>query len=236
MVCYLGLGLGDKWRYIINTLDKLIPIYDKGNFIISLGQDIRYRRDGILSIIREGDLILDLGCGPGTMSMIVKQNFNYLNGIVMYDALKSMLREAKKRISGDNVSIIQGVFEYLPFKNYTFNSVICGFALRDAKDLIMAINEIFRVLKNDGKLLIVDLGKPNNHILRIIIGLYWRFIAPILTFILLGSMGKYYSALYLTYKNLQVNESLKSLLKRLFNKVEFNTRMMGGVVIIIAEK
>ncbi|MCX8192019.1 MAG: hypothetical protein N3F06_04345, partial [Nitrososphaerales archaeon] len=65
---------------------------------------------------------------------------------------------------------------------------------------------------------------------------YWRFIAPILASLFLGSVGRYYSALYLTYKSLQINKVLESLLKRVFDEVDLRTRMMGGVVIIIAKK
>ena len=54
----------------------------------------------------------------------------------------------------------------MPFKDQVFDAVLCGYSLRDAIQLDAAIDELYRVLKKGGILVVVDLGKPNNKFLR----------------------------------------------------------------------
>ena len=76
-----------------------------------------------------------------------------------------------------------GVFEHIPFQNDEFDLVLSGYSLRDAISLKTAISEVHRVLKKDGRWVIVDLGKPDEPILRFGVTFYLRMILPIIAFI-----------------------------------------------------
>ena len=231
------MGLNEHWGKIVATLEKLIPIYDRANHFISFGLDVSYREEGIKGHIHLGDLILDAGCGPGVMSEVTLNLTKTVRGLILLDASKPMLTAAKNRLRTVKPSPIMGLFESLPFRDRVFDVVMLGFSIRDARSLGRAVGEFHRVLKsNEGRLIIVDLGKPDNILARWIIGGYWRSLAVLLAYFAIGRMGRLYSALHTTYQRLLRNSELKKLLESRFPKVSFKTKILGGVVIIYAEQ
>ena len=129
-----------------------------------------------------------------------------------------------------------GVFEHIPFKDEQFDAVLSGYSLRDAISLKIAISEIHRILKKDGKWVIVDLGKPDNPIIRFGVSLYLKTILPIIAYVIGGKLGLKFAALYETYRLWPQNRKLESLLNEKFSKIEFEKDLMGGAVMIAAYK
>lgn len=151
-----GLGF-IYWKQVTSTLRDIIPIYDKVNKAISLGKDDYYRYLGIRENVKPGDLILDAGSGFGNMSLMTQKITANTVRIIMYDPLVEMLKNSRDHLIVESLSC--GIFENIPFKNNSFDIVMCGYSLRDAINLEMAILEINRILKKGGKFVIVDLGK-----------------------------------------------------------------------------
>ena len=229
------MGLGRSyWYEIIDVLKAIIPVYDQVNHAISLGKDAEYRERGIRNRIQSGDLVLDAGSGYGNMSKEAVRQCNDLQ-IAMLDPIPEMLTRAKGEFHRKNL-LVSGVFEYLPFNDNTFDAVLCGYSFRDAISIRNAIAEFQRVLKANGRLVIVDIGKPDNAFCRAGVSFYLRYIIGILAFFAAGSIGLKFRAIYGTYKMLPKNSELKRMLREKFSKVEFETRMMGGAVIGAAYK
>ncbi len=113
---------------------------------------------------------------------------------------------------------------------------MCGFSLRDAINIEKALAEIFRVLRSNGRLLIVDLGKPDNKVLRSIIGAYWRFCVPFIARLVLREKGKLYSILYTTYRFYPKNAELQRLIEKHTRNVVAKKKMFGGVLLLVAQK
>ena len=231
----MELGLGSKWSEIIKVLEDIIPVYDKVNSFISFGKDEDLRYRGISRVVREGDNILDAGSGFGNMSKTVKKILGEKTHIMMYDPILQMLKcsESHFEISPD---LSCGIFEHLPFQNERFDVVMCGYSIRDAQSLKVAISEIHRVLKSNGCWVIVDLGKPDNHILRCGVTVYLRVILPLVACIIGGKLGLKFGALYETYKQWPQNKILKSLLLEKFSRVEYNTDVLGAAIMVAAYK
>jgi len=229
------LGLGSYWNEIIEVLREIIPVYDKVNSAISLGKDAEYRERGIRGRIKESNLVLDAGSGYGNMSKVaLKQCNNNLN-IVMLDPIPEMLAKAKTEFNR-KVPMISGIFEHMPFKDNIFDAVMCGYSFRDAISIRTTIAEFSRILKNGGRLIIVDIGKPDNAFHRFGVSFYLKFILGILAFFAAGSLGLKFRAIYGTYKRLPRNAELDKMLKEEFKRVEFDTEMSGGAVLIAAYK
>jgi demethylmenaquinone methyltransferase/2-methoxy-6-polyprenyl-1,4-benzoquinol methylase len=102
--------------------------------------------------------------------------------------------------------------------------------------MYLAVKEISRALKSDGKLVIVDLGKPDTPLKRWIIGIWWRFLVPLITVVTAKRKGLFYKVLYATYEKLPRNGELKRILSLCFGEVEFRSKMLGGLVIVTAKK
>ncbi|MEM3383468.1 MAG: class I SAM-dependent methyltransferase [Nitrososphaerales archaeon] len=230
-----AFGLKEKWHEVIDALHVVLPFYDYVNHIISFGKDQFYREEGINYALPSAELVLDAGCGPGVMSEIAFKKLKIKN-LILLDPMPEYLNIAKKRLENGNPDMVVGLFEALPFKRKIFDLVMCGFSLRDSINLNIALREISKVVKNDGKFIIVDLGKPNSKIKRWIVAIWWRFIVPFITIILVRKKGLFYKALYTTYRKLPKNKDLKQILNTYFSEATIREKMFGGVVIITAKK
>jgi demethylmenaquinone methyltransferase/2-methoxy-6-polyprenyl-1,4-benzoquinol methylase len=155
--------------------------------------------------------------------------------ITLYDPLQPMLKNTKKLFT-NSPNLACGVFEHIPFQDEKFDAVMCGYSLRDAISLKTAISEIHRVLKKDGRVVIVDLGKPDNSFLRFGVSFYIKIVLPIIASIAVGKIGFKFGTLYGTYKLWPQNKKLEAILLEKFSKVEFEKGMMDGAIMVAAYK
>lgn len=229
------MGLGSYWGEVIDVLRQIIPVYDKVNSYISLGKDVEHRNRGISGRVNSGDTILDAGSGFGNMSRTAEKLCEGNLSITLYDPLVPMLKNTGTRFA-KTPELSCGVFEHIPFKEEHFDAVLCGYSLRDAINLRIAISEIHRVLKKGGRFVIVDLGKPDNPIIRAGVSCYLRLILPVIAFCAGGRLGLKFATLYGTYRRWPQNKKLESLLLEKFSRVEFEEDLMGGAIMVAAYK
>ncbi len=230
------MGLGSYyWGEVMEVLREIIPIYDKVNSIISLGKDKEHRIRGITNRVLPGNNILDAGSGFGNMSKTAIKLTDGKISITLYDPLVPMLKNTGAFFE-ESPDMANGVFEHIPFKDEEFDAVLCGYSLRDAINLRIAISEIHRVLKKDGRFVIVDLGKPDEVFFRAGVSFYLRCILPILAFAAGGRLGLKFGTLYGTYKRWPKNKKLEELILEKFSRVEFEKDLMGGAIMVAAYK
>ena len=230
----VGLG-ASYWKQVISTLRDIIPVYDKVNRVISLGKDELYRYEGINGNIKSGDLILDAGSGFGNMSLTTFKTTTAAEvKIVIYDPIFEMLQSSRQRLVVELIS--SGIFEHMPFKDNTFDVVMCGYSLRDAINLEIAVAEIHRILKKNGRFLIVDLGKPDNKLIRLGVSIYLKYIIKIFAYVIARQTGLKFQTLYGTFIKWPQNNTLNLLLKKQFSEVDFKTKLMGGSIIVSSTK
>ena len=229
------MGLGSYWGEVLDVLREIIPVYDKVNSYISLGKDKQHRIRGIRGRVKSGDTILDAGSGFGNMSKTAIEVLGKELHITLYDPLIPMLKNTG-RFFEKKPDLTSGVFEHIPFRDSKFDAVLCGYSLRDAINLRIAISEIHRVLKKDGRFVIVDLGKPDEILIRLGVSFYLRFILPIIAFIAGGKLGLKFATLYGTYQRWPKNKKLEAMLLEKFSRVEFEKDLMGGAIIVAAFK
>ena len=229
------MGLGSYWGEVIDVLRDIIPVYDKVNSFISLGKDTEHRNRAISGRINKGDRVLDAGSGFGNMSKTASKIIGNDLDLILYDPLMPMLKNTD-RLFDTKLDSACGVFEHTPFQNDEFDMVLSGYSLRDAISLKTAISEIHRVLKKNGRWVIVDLGKPDEPLIRFGVTFYLRMILPIIAFIAGGRLGLKFATLYGTYKRWPQNKKLESLLLEKFSRVEFEKDLMGGAIMVAAYK
>lgn len=228
------MGLEEGWGRVIDVLRDIIPVYDRVNSYISLGKDTEYRARGITGRVHPGDRVLDAGSGFGNMSITAARVCEDIS-LVLYDPLLPMLRNTAGRFK-DTPPMANGIFEHMPFPDRMFDAVLCGYSLRDAINLRVAISEMHRVTKKGGRLVIVDLGKPDNPLIRAGVSFYLRCVLPILALAAGGRLGLKFAALYDTYKRWPTNRTLKEMLLERYDRVEFQKGMMGGAIMVAAYK
>ena len=218
-------GLHSKWKEVVDSLEAIIPIYEKGSSRISLFSD-KVMRDEVAKFAVGGDrglLVLDLGAGPGTLSKVVEQAGG---SPVLADASLKMLARAT------GFERVQCVFEFLPFRPGTFGAAVAGFSLRDSQDLKTALAQIRGALRGGGRFAFCDLGKPTSKVKAGLVGGYIRVFAPLIGFLTGGRAGLRFGSLHGTYKLVLDNKSLCSLLSRYFESVAITERQMGGSIVV----
>ncbi len=123
----------------------------------------------------DGELIVDVGTGPGTIPLHLQKMFPgaSFHGL---DLGMPMLAKARhhSRQMAVNLPMICADGTSLPFKDSSLDSIISFFCLHHINDPGLFLKEIDRVLKDDGKLLILDFKRDIPAILDRLMDLFWR--------------------------------------------------------------
>jgi len=232
-------GLKEDWTSVQTVLEQIIPVYDKTNRYISLGTDLKLRNRGISLLIsgfaQRNFSLVDLGAGTGTMTKLLKDvtTENQVQ-ILLVDPLSKMMQVAAARTHENG---LLAVYECLPFRGGAIDSAMAGFSLRDARNLSEALRQISRMLKDEGKFLIVDLSKPDSATKGALISAYWQFLAPAIAFLSSGRLGLKFGALARTYQKLPKISEFKRIAAEqgfIVSNAEFS--MLGGAGVMLLTK
>lgn len=136
--------------------------YDAYMKLVWFGKDEKFRNHLLSFVdIKKNHDVLDVGCGTGTLALKIAEKVRRVTGI---DASKEMVSVAKEKSKNTkNVNIIEAIMENLPFKDNSFDVVICSMTIHHlpTEDKINALKEMKRVLKKKGQFLLVDFGKSD---------------------------------------------------------------------------
>lgn len=136
-------------------------LYDFTVWLAFLGKENSFREKVLnLGRVTRGDSVLDAGCGTGTLAIAAKKRVGAAGTVFGLDASTEMLARAQKkaRKAGVEVSFKNGVAEALPFPDAQFDAVLSTVMLHHLpqKARLRFAAELRRVLKPDGRVLIVD--------------------------------------------------------------------------------
>jgi demethylmenaquinone methyltransferase/2-methoxy-6-polyprenyl-1,4-benzoquinol methylase len=222
------------WTEVEEALANIIDDYEKVNHVISAFQDERSRLIGLHKVGYTQGNVLELGSGPGNYSRLVE---NFIEGpLICLDYLAEMHKTARKKNRHFGHNYIRGVFEAIPIRKSSMNFVTAAYAIRDSLNKPLAISEACKTLRNKGKILIIDIGKPDNPIIRGFMSIFMRFFVPILGGIIAGyGYRNPWNTLYLTFTELPTNNKLVSLINKHVRIIERIEKILGALVIIIGE-
>lgn len=120
---------------------------------------------------RTGDRILDVGCGTGTLAMLLKarEPNALITGIDADPAVLAMARN-KSREDGLEITFEQGMANKLPYPDSTFDCAASSLFFHHLKptDKLTVLREISRVIRPNGRLNIADWGRPSNLLMSLL--------------------------------------------------------------------
>ncbi len=179
---YKNSSLGKK-EQVAKMFDTISKNYDGLNRVISLGIDVKWRKK-VVQIIGKNHpkQILDIATGTGDLAlMMAKLNPNKIVGL---DISNGMLAVGKDKIAKANLSekieMIVGDSEDMPFEDHTFDAITVSFGVRNFANLEKGIQEIARVLKPTGVLVILETSNPTKFPFKQGYKLYTNMILPII--------------------------------------------------------
>ena len=153
--------------------DQIAPRYDLVNRIMTFRLDVRWRKIALRALgLPEGSVVLDLASGTGDMCIdLTSAGMKPVSVDLSYGMLHAG-RSAAPRVQAD---ILQ-----LPVPNASVDGVTCGFALRNLVDLKQFFEELHRVVRPNGRISLLDVGVPQNPLLRFGNGIYFGRIVPLI--------------------------------------------------------
>lgn len=219
--------------YVRDMFTRIARRYDLMNRLMTGGQDIRWRKRVIeLARLNDNASLLDLGTGTGDLAQEALSAFPKAR-VVGADFTLEMMRVGRKNGPLD-FSAADAL--RLPFGDSTFDAVVSGFLMRNVIDLNRALEEQYRVLKNGGRIVILDTTRPKRNILSPFIWIHLHFVIPTLGKLVTG-VGEAYRYLPETTEGFVTVEDMAARMTLVgFKSVGFRRFMFGTVAIHYGEK
>jgi demethylmenaquinone methyltransferase / 2-methoxy-6-polyprenyl-1,4-benzoquinol methylase len=206
--------------------DRIAPVYDVMNHVMTAGLDRRWRRLTVEAVVRPGDRVLDACCGTGDLAVAAERRGATVTGL---DFSAAMLERARRKSAA--VEWVEGDLLALPFADETFDAATVGFGVRNVADLDLALAELRRVLRPGGRLAILEITQARG-VLRPFFSLWFDRIVPLLGKVLPG--GAAYSYLPASVRRFPDAEALAGLLRECgFADVRF--RLLAGTIVAVHE-
>jgi len=238
IIPYQNSDLSKKGQ-VEKMFNNISKEYDILNRVISFGIDVSWRKK-IVKILKSKNpsTILDVATGTGDLAIaMVKTNAQKIIGL---DISKGMLdvgiEKIKDRNLNNTIEMVIGDSENLKYENDFFDAITVSFGVRNFESLDSGLNEIFRVLKPNGSLVILETSNPTKFPFKQFYRFYSKFILP--------SIGKIFSKDKVAYNYLSESsaefpygEKFNNILKKIgFTNVVDFPQTFGVATIYVASK
>ena len=140
-----------------SMFDRIAPVYDAMNRLMTAGLDQRWRREAAEAVVRPGDRVLDSCCGTGDLAIAAAAAGGNVTGI---DFSKPMLERARSK--APDIEWVEGDALALPLADEAFDSATVGFGVRNLSELDKGLRELRRVLRPGGRLAILEITRPRG--------------------------------------------------------------------------
>jgi len=163
---------------------SIAPRYDLINDLQSLGLHRRWKRILIeMAGIKPGERALDLCCGTGDIAFDLQAAGAAVVGIDFSPAMLAVAQERARNAGGGadpaRLQFLCGDALKIPFADSSFDVVTIGYGLRNLASWERGLEEMARVARPGGRLLVLEFGKPENRLWR---GIYFaglKFFVPL---------------------------------------------------------
>lgn len=154
--------------------DDVAERYDVTNDVLSMGQDRRWRRAVVGAVdAKPGERVLDLAAGTGTSTVpFVREGA----ASIACDFSIGMLKVGKRE--RPRLPFVAGDATRLPFADDTFDAITISFGLRNVVDYRLGLEEMLRVTRPGGRLVVCEFSTPTFGPVRKIYGEYLMKALP----------------------------------------------------------
>jgi demethylmenaquinone methyltransferase/2-methoxy-6-polyprenyl-1,4-benzoquinol methylase len=229
-----------KKKQVETMFDKIAFRYDFLNRFLSAGIDVGWRKKAIkLLLPLHPKRILDVATGTGDFALtsygILKPE--KITGI---DISEGMLELGRKKIINaglaNHIELLNGDSEAILFEDNSFDAVTVAFGVRNFENLGQGLSEIKRVMRPQGRLIVLECTEPSLPVIKQFYNVYMKFITPKIGKIIAKNNDAYQ---YLNDSVLQFpqkNSFIKILNEAGYRNTFYKTLTLGICTIYCAEK
>jgi demethylmenaquinone methyltransferase/2-methoxy-6-polyprenyl-1,4-benzoquinol methylase len=236
---YKNSDLGKK-EQVTQMFDNISKEYDGLNRVISFGIDQKWRKKvtQIVGSISPSN-ILDIATGTGDLAIMFAENIEKTS-ITGLDISQGMLNIGKQKVATkgleNRINLVIGDSEKLPFEDNSFDAITVSFGVRNFESLETGLSEILRVLKPQGKFVILETSIPTKFPFRQGYQFYSNILLPLIGK-LFSKDKKAYGYLSESAANFPYGEKLNNILRKVgFIDVEDHPQTFGVASIYTSSK
>lgn len=170
-----------KKQEVAEMFNNISKKYDFLNHFLSLGIDKIWRKKAVKKLGEvKPERILDIASGTGDFALaLLKLNPKEIIGMDISQGMLDVGAEKMKKKGVDNIIKMQlGDSENLPFEDGYFDGVTVGFGVRNYENLEKGLGEMLRVLRSEGKAVILEFSKPKKFPVKQAFGFYSKYLIP----------------------------------------------------------
>ena len=231
-------SLQSKKDQVKHMFNMIASKYDVLNHTLSLGMDYVWRKKAIKKILNNPKEILDIATGTADFAIsAAKHTQANITGIDISDQMiyvGNKKIQQKKLYNRIKLSIEDS--ENLPFHDNSYDAITAGFGVRNFENLEKGLSEIYRVVKKNGYVVILEPSTPKVFPLKQIFSIYFQKILPFIGS-LVSKDKSAYSYLPNSVKSFPDGvDFLEILNKQGFSKTNYHPLSFGIVSMYVAIK
>lgn len=175
--------------------DRIARRYDSLNRVLTFGIDQHWRKRAVAELqIGVASRVLDLATGTADLAIMLAQSRADC-AVVGLDVSAGMLAVGQEKVDRlgltDRVTLRDGDAQKLPFQDASFNAISMAFGIRNVPDRAAALREMARVVRPQGRVVILEASEPTGGILGPFARFYLHAVVPRIGALLSGSPNEY---------------------------------------------
>lgn len=222
---------GEKGEQVEQMFDKIAHSYDLLNHLLSMGIDRSWRKSAIDSLRPYApSRLLDVATGTADFAIMAAQRLKLTSvlGIDLSEGMLSVGREKVKQAGlSDTIKLQKDNCMHLSLPDDSFDAVTVAYGVRNFSNLDKGLCEMHRVLRPEGRLVIIELTSPKQFPMRQLFWLYAHVFMPLMGR-LISKDSKAYSYLPATMEAFPQGEVMQQILEKAgFREVRFKRFTFG---------
>lgn len=172
----------EKKEQVADMFNSIAYRYDFMNRFLSVGIDVWWRKKAISQLKSLAPKqILDVATGTGDVAILTWQMLKpeKITGI---DISEGMLELGRKKIEklglANKIGLFTGDSETIPFADNSFDAITVAFGVRNFQNLEKGLQEMLRVLRPGGKLVVLEFSKADAGFLSVLFNFYMNKVTP----------------------------------------------------------
>ncbi|MFW5659533.1 MAG: bifunctional demethylmenaquinone methyltransferase/2-methoxy-6-polyprenyl-1,4-benzoquinol methylase UbiE [Bacteroidota bacterium] len=173
----------DKAAQVEQMFDNIAPGYDLMNRVVSMGLDQSWRKAAVKQLAAlKPKRVLDLAAGTGDFAGMVAKLLSPKE-VVLADFSAEMLALSKPKLEPKypnvNFSYDKADALNLPYADDHFDALTVGFGIRNFADPLKGLQQMHRVVRPGGRVVILEPGKPRGPIMQLGYWLHFKVLTPV---------------------------------------------------------